>query len=582
MAPAATASVEKKQPTEASIGHSTVKHSPSNAQPFNKAKAAPPAPKPAPKPQQKPLTGRASKPIINWFQRKLAGTGRTKRADNHRAAAEAIALSKSRTAPGSLSPRVTPRVASSPVPSSTYPGGRPHSRHDSLAVAAPRKTISLNEDNIGHDSSGGDADENSLDQSSLAPESTWSPGSVLEADDDASVRPLPPSAPPSPSPSRSSSSYLSDPRTFRSIAASTKPTTLLSIDMNGNGMAHIAQAPTTSPTYVNRFPHIRNSSSTNNPSGYGSGASITFSSLPQSSSRPSSLSNPLTLGPTSQGQGTITGVQAPLHTTHHPRNNPRPSSPPLDNASVLTLASSAYAIPGQRPNLGHSATPSARGPGDSLSHFGGSVLYADAESTSQFVLGDDERLEERDVDASVRALRPRSSRRGSWESEASRWSARIQAGAGTPSLVRDRSLRTTNSIKTGAFSTENPETYDRSDDVDNEDEDQKERASQVDRSPVTGISIEPPSSGGESDSARNLVPNAGADATDIPSRPEAARKVSSDTVEQPNQVQESQESVTEARASNEVYAHKTSLSEKTGDQAAAAPDIRREQAATAG
>ncbi|KAJ8456112.1 hypothetical protein ONZ45_g18817 [Pleurotus djamor] len=72
-------------------------------------------------------------------------------------------------------------------------------------------------------------------------------------------------------------------------------------------------------------------------------------------------------------------------------------------------------------------------------------------------MGEDERLDERDFDASVRALRPRSSRRGSWESEASRWSARIQPGPGTPSLARERSVWTTNSIRTGAFSVENAE-----------------------------------------------------------------------------------------------------------------------------
>lgn len=70
------------------------------------------------------------------------------------------------------------------------------------------------------------------------------------------------------------------------------------------------------------------------------------------------------------------------------------------------------------------------------------MTYADAESTSQYILGDDDR----DVDASVRALRPRSSRRGSWESEASRWSARLQGGQGTP---KERSLWTSNSMRTG-------------------------------------------------------------------------------------------------------------------------------------
>jgi hypothetical protein len=66
------------------------------------------------------------------------------------------------------------------------------------------------------------------------------------------------------------------------------------------------------------------------------------------------------------------------------------------------------------------------------------------------LLGDDERLfndgeVDRDVNASMRALRPRSSRRGSWESEASGWSAAV-TGSGYP---RNRSLWTGNSIGAG-------------------------------------------------------------------------------------------------------------------------------------
>jgi hypothetical protein len=201
----------------------------------------------------------------------------------------------------------------------------------------------------------------------------------------------------------------------------------------------------------------------------GSGASITFSALPPSpeSSRPSSSQNTTSLNSSTSNatpphgvNGAVTSVQAPLHTSHHPRNNPRPSSPPLDNASMLTLASSAFAHPGSRIGAGlmgwGSSAPSARG-GDSISQFeslaGDGDLDADGENTSQYLLGD----EDRDIDASVRALRPRSSRRGSWDSEASGWSARIGAGgAGTPSLARDRSLWTSNSIRTdGQLSTEN-------------------------------------------------------------------------------------------------------------------------------
>ncbi|KAG6837930.1 hypothetical protein H0H93_008324 [Arthromyces matolae] len=462
-------------------GHSLLKSSPSKAQP-SKSKAVPPLIiQPTPNsPPKSNTSSRTSKPIITWFQRKLAGTGRAKRKESHRVAVEA--LNKNRGGPTSLPSRASPRIVSSPVPSPPY--GDRHNRTESTDIPLQRRTMSLN----GDEQYSAYGDDNSFVNSSVARESTWSPASALEADDDASVRPIPPSAPPSPSPSRSSSSYLSDPRTFRSIAASTKPTTLLSIDINGNGMAHIAQAPITPPTYVNRYPlHMRNSSSGPQPSG----SPITFSSLPHSSSRPSSLINSGPQSAISQGHPVL---QAPLHTAHHPRNNPRPSSPPMDNASVLTLASSAYAIPGARSNIGQSATASARGVGDSQSHFGGSITYGDVESSSQFVVGDDERLDERDVDASVRALRPRSTRRGSWESEASRWSARVPPGTGTPSLTRERSQRTSTSIKTGLLTTEN---YDQ----DNAD------AEQDDPSPVTSVSIEAPSFDHDAERPQNRAYN---------------------------------------------------------------------------
>ena len=392
---------------------------------------------------------RSSKPIINWFQRKLAGSGKGKRIEN-----VPLDLGVGR----SSSNRQMGRVTSSPLPSQPTQSIKPPTRRKT-------RSISLNGDEDGRDFSNPSYanDDVSLELSSINRESLSSPASALEADDDASVRPIPPSAPPSPSPSRSSSSYLSDPRTFRSMAASTKPTTLLSIDLNGNGMAHIAQAPNPPHSLLHRFtPHVRQSSSLSSPGLLSSGGSIVFSALPstQSSSPPPSLRNLNSLSPpqASHNHGVMPSTQAPLHTTHHPRNNPRPSSPPLDNASVLTLASSAFGLP-HRPGI-HNYTPSAIG--DSASHYGGSISFPDAESTSHYVLGEDER-EERDFDASLRALRPRSSRRGSWESEVSRWSARIQ-GTGSPSLVRERSLWTSNSIRTGGFSVEHGDIYETADD----------------------------------------------------------------------------------------------------------------------
>ncbi|KAJ7068097.1 hypothetical protein C8F01DRAFT_978030 [Mycena amicta] len=371
-----------------------------------------PLSKPATQPvEQKKASHRPGKPIINWFQRKLAGGSsfvKPKRAENQQPPGQGR--------PAAIPLRSTNRITSTPLPN------KPPSKPD----VARRKTISLNEE-----------DDGELYANDLASEQSRD----FEADEDASMRPLPPSIPPSPSPS--SSSYVSDPRTFRSSAASTKPTTLLSIDMNGNGMAHIAQAPAAPIARL----HVRSSSTATG------GASVSFSAL-HPSPISTSTDRMLTRHASNPVVSAVPPTQAPLHTAHHPRNNPRPSSPPLDNASILTLASSAYAMPTR------SAPPSALG--DSMSHFGGSITYADAESTSHYLLGDD------DVDASLRALRPRSSRRGSWESEASRWSARVhqQGGAGTPSLRRDgRSLWTSNSIRTGGMSGENY-VYDKSDEGD--------------------------------------------------------------------------------------------------------------------
>lgn len=417
--------------------------------------------------QQKKVPRHSSKPIINWFQRKLAGSGKGKRTENVPLRVADLGIGRN----SSTSGRQMNRITSSPLPVQTH-YLKQQAKPDGVSVARRKtRSISLYGDEELRDLNQYPDDDNiSLDRSSMNRDSMWSPASALEADDDASVRPIAPSAPPSPSPSRSSSSYLSDPRTFRSMAASTKPTTLLSIDLNGNGMAHIAQAPTPPPQQINRFaPHVRQSSSLSNTALLSSGASITFSAIPsaQPSSRPNSLRNP-GIALNTQLTGThnhnqVASVQAPLHTNHHPRNNPRPSSPPMDNASVLTLASSAFGIMPNR-HATQNYPPSAIG--DSVSHYGGSLTFPDAESMSHYVPGDDDRLEERDFDASVRALRPRSSRRGSWESEASGWSARVN-GTGASSLVRERSLWTSNSVRTGQLSTDNgeTETYDTADDL---------------------------------------------------------------------------------------------------------------------
>ncbi|KAI9507687.1 hypothetical protein F5148DRAFT_79588 [Russula earlei] len=370
--------------------------------------------------QSKKLGRRSSKPILDWFQRKLGGTGRTRRASDlsharvvngDRGGASTREKRRSGVTDGS---RELSRVQTTPlrgrlssereirrlsqVPPSSFP-----SRSAAVPVNV-NDTTSVAEDAEGR----GDV---STYRSSFARDSMWSPTSNLEADEDASLRPLPPTA-------------------------STQPTTLLSVDLNG-GMAHIAQAPLTPLTPARIPTHLY--------PGGPAGGSISFSALPPSPSSSYSTSIRFDTHP----------IQAPQHTTHHPRNNPRPLSPPLDNASVLTLASSAFGIPGAR--LGALGGTNDATSFSHFSQFGGSRVGAEDRS-SHIILGDDLDVEgDRDFDASVRALRPRSSRRSSWESEASGWSARlgngitVGASSGIPAVIKERSIRSL-SVKTGQMS----------------------------------------------------------------------------------------------------------------------------------
>lgn len=399
--------------------------------------------------QPKKLGRRSSKPILDWFHRKLGGTGRTRRASDvshTRVTNGDRGVSRDKRRPGFPEGSREPlsRVQSTPSRGGRSSADREVRRLSqivppSLSRSAGTSTSTNDATNETDDADG--RGDDSTYRSSYARDSMWSPASNLEADEDASLRPLPPSSPPSPSPSpsRSSSSYLSNSRTFRSMAASTKPTTLLSVDLTG-GMAHIAQAPPT-PGTTSRIPiHLWPTTSGSGP------GSISFSALPPS---------PTSSYSTSFRLDTAHAVQAPQHTTHHPRNNPRPSSPPLDNASMLTLASSAFGVPGGR--LGVLGSTNDATSFSHFSQFGGSRLGAEDRS-SHFILGDDLDIEgDRDGDASVRALRPRSSRRGSWESEASGWSASLGNGGVTGlchGALAGKSLRSL-SVKTGQMSATN-------------------------------------------------------------------------------------------------------------------------------
>ncbi|KAG6378458.1 hypothetical protein JVT61DRAFT_12714 [Boletus reticuloceps] len=253
----------------------------------------------------KKVPHRSSTPIINWFQRKLGGSARARRipdGNNLNVSQKTVPNTKSylgaTTTPAS---RPNGRSVSSPWPqvtptTSQRQGALHHHKRSVPSSVSQRRTISLNDVETEHNQSlhSGDDDivDSSTQRSSLARDSMWSPASALEADEDASLRPLPPSSPPSPALSHSSSSYISHPRTFRSIAASTKPTTVLSIDLPPAGVGHIAQFPVTPVSQISprHALHARSSSTGTTGGLVGSGTSITFSALPspQSVSHPSS------------------------------------------------------------------------------------------------------------------------------------------------------------------------------------------------------------------------------------------------------------------------------------------------------
>jgi hypothetical protein len=347
----------------------------------SKSSAVPPTPSSPPMEGTKKVRRKGSKPIINWFQRKLAGRK-----------------------PLPIHPPV-PGFERGRDPSPRHQ--RPISQSRSVGPSSRRRRSGTTAGDADGEFEASVRDGTSIRSRSLSPslgpESIWSPSMQLEADDDASIRPLPPTSPPSPSPSTTThitqttySGYISDPRTVASHTASTKPTTLLSVDIGlGGQLAHIAQAHTPIPTVVapsptsaqfGRFPSTR--SAHHQPTS--SAASVTFSNVYPSS--------PLSTSPYFLAEDDVVDedvtTQAPSHSLPHPRNNPRPSSPPLDNASTLTLASSTFNM--SRP------------------------VEADA------------------ISASVRAIR----RRGSWESGESRWSAVV-------GIRRPGSSRTAGSWRTG-------------------------------------------------------------------------------------------------------------------------------------
>lgn len=315
---------------------------------------------------------------------------------------------------------------------------------------------------------------------------------VSGADTDASLYAMVPSTRPASSiisrHTVDSSSHTSSlaPSTHKSYA-STKPTTLLSVDSGGGanriavvpgtgshffpgpstGLSFSSAYPATPSTPPSASPHSNFAppfapfASQNSPSSSSAHAhrhrlssSSSTSSISLTPSTSAGISTSLAPDSPSSALHASSGlIGIPSHTRAHPRNNPHPAQPPPDNASVLTLASSSFAPSFIGSTGGDSKTTAGRDGAGRNSWTGGGLGGLRAWSTKQArslggggggrslagVGGADGAADE---DASVRALP--GSRRNSEESLGGRstWSAAIGAsgtGRGGTS-VRSRPL----------------------------------------------------------------------------------------------------------------------------------------------
>jgi len=224
-------------------------------------------------------------------------------------------------------------------------------------------------------------------------------------------------------------------RQSRRDSTSTKPTTVLSFD-SGPHIAHIATAPSLPPA-------VSAVGATDLPNTTPAAPAVSLLPTPAASPEMPPPTSPTTLNRTSFPQ-TLTLVQAPKHSHPHPRDNPHPSSEPEPNASTLTLASSTFGLipaPGSSWNQGPTSIhrlplPAVVNRPTSLSTSPSVTFAADrdrpvsvyeyppsAHGHPSLRAGGWGRMADRD--ASVRAIR----RKGSWESYESGWSWRAaQAG----------------------------------------------------------------------------------------------------------------------------------------------------------
>ncbi|KAM0789249.1 hypothetical protein ACM66B_000092 [Microbotryomycetes sp. NB124-2] len=294
------------------------------------------------------------------------------------------------------------------------------------------------------------------------------------ADTDASVRPISPSSHAASSlnsrtDSASNASLAPTQGTFKSYA-STKPTTL-SVDSGGAGGANrIAVVPGTGAGSIYQ-PSTATQPLVPSTSASGGGGSPLAVHTPSSPNGPGITFDLTTTSPQLSGQqqnsastnlagATDTSVgdmaKVPRHTQMHPRNNPHPASPPPDNASMLTLASSSFAPSISRHDR-RDAPAAAAVPSSHLgAHSGGSWQGGGLNALRAWKReGDGPGADE---DASVRVLA--GSRRASDESlgGTSTWSAAVGRSVGVAPSIRTVGTTGTGDVLGGALEREDSAT----------------------------------------------------------------------------------------------------------------------------
>lgn len=200
----------------------------------------------------KEIKRHTSQPILNWFDRKISGNKQNSRKRNGKELSHSTNQADTET-----------KLHADEMPSRVSSTSGRRNPHVHVSGTVPRRVQSSGDalDAENEEPKGYATLSVNSHAGSLGPSSSWSAKEPGEADEDASIRPIPPSIPPSPVPSRSTHSssatsvygaYTADlPRASQSVGTtSTKPTTIMSIDLGLE--VHIAQVVPSQSSVLSR------------------------------------------------------------------------------------------------------------------------------------------------------------------------------------------------------------------------------------------------------------------------------------------------------------------------------------------